>query len=264
MIPRCQTNSRFARATWHLHNPIVPVLCLAALVFSVVRLPRDRYGQMQITNRLAGRPVPLLPGSGTASLYFLRSPEGTFETIDPEVQSWDTLARAIQSEPQNLYIAAYNVGITRRGMWYPIHQTSRRSLTVGPANQNPGTGAELSDVDQALIRDSFSNWLATRAIPRYTIALPPLQSRSPREELISSVHWPSVLFNSTTLLALLILPLSLAGLPRYLRVWRSSRHLRHQRCGNCTYNLAATPTAAGTIRCPECGSDWTPADLGRT
>jgi hypothetical protein len=244
--------SLLGRLTWHLHNPLVALLAAAALFISFRALPLP--GQDTYVDRLIGRPIQVKMNGG-AGIYLLRhtgDPNVEFQIIDSNKESWDRLSKLYTERPADLLACSYNARIIHRGMWFPSNELAKREVVItsfiADESKNNFQPGELSRA-----RKAFLDWLAC-----------PTGGGAPQEAALVAngdtleqrMVYPAVLKNVGTVMAAIVLLLSLRGMPEYLRVWRAGRRMKKGRCGVCKYDLGATNPINGEKQCPECGAAW--------
>jgi predicted Zn-ribbon and HTH transcriptional regulator len=193
--------------------------------------------------------------TGTNSVYLVRhtgDPNVEFEIIDSNHQSWDRLSKLITERPADVLACSYNVRIIQRGMWFPSNELAKREVVItsmmADESMNNFAPGELSRA-----RKAYLAWLAS-----------PAGGNAPKEAALVEngdtlehrMVYAAILKNAGTVVAAILLLISLRGMPEYLRVWRAGRRMKKGRCGVCKYDLSATEAINGEKRCPECGAVW--------
>jgi hypothetical protein len=245
--------SLLGRLTWRLHNPLVALLAAAALFISFHTLPLR--GQDTYVDRLIGRPIQVEMSTGTNSVWLVRhtgDPNVEFEVIDSNQQSWDRLGRLITERPADVLGCSYSVRIIQRGMWFPSNELAKRDVIITSMMPDESMN-NFAPGELGRARKAYLAWLAS-----------PTGGNAPKEAALVAdgdtleqrMVYPAVLKNSGTVIAAILLLLSLRGMPEYLRVWRAGRRIKKGRCGVCKYDLSATPAINGEKQCPECGAMW--------
>lgn len=231
---------RVRRATRWVQNPAVTTVLTIALVIDIASLPGDPPRSTLIGRLVQNENRTYSPFQ--VQVYVVLEESEPARVIDPEVDSWDELGQLMDDRPADVVQANYVIHDSLlSGVYAPTIEESRRELRLTTMG-----GRELApDVDRHAVRDAVVSYLKSR----------PLLAEHGRaveggDVIRRDVLWFGVLHNAVSLVAAVILVVSLAWIPRtpaWMRERLASRALARGKCPACGYAIA------GLERCPECG-----------
>lgn len=214
-------------------HPLASLLITAYLIFEVTHLPPG-----STVGDWFRPPAPPLPGGGPSTLIAFN--DGEPQVLDRDLAVAGQDPRAVSAG--RLLLADYRESTSETGFWA---LTRRRTIgavyILNPQAESRPITPEL----EARARAALVDWLvANRGLPAADAA----QLRTAnivREQIL----WPGYLRDALTLIALVLLPASLAWIPQTLTARTRARRRAAGLCIYCKYPIRGLDTPL----CPECG-----------
>ncbi len=202
-----------------------------------------------ISRHLLGLKVPDIEFSYPWSSYFVREGDA-YRDLDSIRTSADELTKLLASRPGDVIEIRRTRFLGRRGWWAPTRTLREHRLKITRMSD----GASL-DKDLAA-RSAYGGTMFGKRDPELSrLLLRDIEDQRP--------IWSGYIHNLATLLALILLAISMGWVPRMWGAGRRRRLLERSICPACAYDLSATKDLAGVKTCPECGTRWVLASYSK-
>jgi hypothetical protein len=224
----------------HIQTPTCTLFCGLVAAASFASLPRGG----GILDRSALK-AALFPPRGVAAhpqleTWYLKRTDSAWSVLATPADSADELSREIATDPASVAVVTVSQWSIAEGLYAPTARTKTTRVRAAFAS---GVELEPSELRAAVVLlEQHGRTIASPTSLGY--------ERGEARSEGRSILWAGMGHNALALVAWLLLPLSLAWIPRSIRDVRERQRLLAGLCPGCGYDRRATlPTAT----CPECG-----------